>query len=146
MCWKIRLAFIELCRRRFASGRTVEILPSHYTTRCFMRLELLCVFNAAYAFAEQAGDRAVKIWPSVLRELNLASHLIALAYRDLGAEWDPEVIVVDASSWGLGGCSYWMSDPDIAPLGSFNERWRFTQSGEKSFNPRDSVLLAQRLG
>ncbi|CAK0894510.1 unnamed protein product, partial [Prorocentrum cordatum] len=122
-CWKLRLGFQEFARRKYASGKTVEILVSHFTTRALIRRELLCVFNAAYSFIEHAGDSAVPFWPSVKREFTWASHLIVLASRDLSAPWASEVSVVDASSWGMGACVQDLDHRVVADLGKLNERW-----------------------
>eukprot|EP00959_Pyramimonas_sp_CCMP1952_P144298 3020830-Pyramimonas_sp.AAC.1 len=46
----------------------------------------------------------------------------------------------------MGGCIQDLDHRVVADLGRLNERWRFTRDEEKGWCPRDSALLAARLG
>eukprot|EP00959_Pyramimonas_sp_CCMP1952_P082970 1734045-Pyramimonas_sp.AAC.1 len=49
--WKLRLAFLELCRRGYASGKTISRVVSHFTSRGLIRRERLSALNSLCAFS-----------------------------------------------------------------------------------------------
>ena len=95
--WRWRYAAQELLRRGWASPDDVRSVLGHATFMALCRRELLSCFSAAYAFAQQGGDRPRRLWAGVRRELRWFGALLALARRRLDAPWSPEVSVVDAS-------------------------------------------------
>lgn len=72
------------------------------------------------------------------RELRIFAGIIPLVWRDLSAQWNPEVTAVDASEWGLGATTTTLGTSTVAEFGKFSERWRF--ESEKFRKPRSSVF------
>ena len=100
--WRLRLGLLEFARRGYGSGHQLEILVGHFTSRALLRRELLSVFGAAYTFIGKHRHQNLKLWPSVIRELTWAAHLIHLSHRSLVAEWSSQAYCFDASWWGFG--------------------------------------------
>ena len=68
----LRDAVGALRRRGWASPREVEALVGRFTHAFLLHRPALSIFSAVYAFAEKVGNRAARVWPSVLAELQLA--------------------------------------------------------------------------
>ncbi|CAK0830815.1 unnamed protein product, partial [Prorocentrum cordatum] len=116
--WKLRLAFLELCRRGYASGKTISRVVSHFTSRGLIRREVLSALNSLCAFCP--------VWS-----------LVAFCFRGAGASFDSTLTMVDSSRWGGGVIQKKSSAPVARELSKHNERWRFSthQESEVSHRP-----------
>ncbi|CAK0887025.1 unnamed protein product, partial [Prorocentrum cordatum] len=144
--WKLRLACLELCRKGFASGKTVSRVVSHFTSRALIRRELLSCLNSLYAFSAQYGGRTARLWPSCLRELRWCASLVVFCFRDAGAAFDSRLTMVDASWWGVGVTQKTSSSAVALELSRYNERWRFSKTQEGGVSHRSLALKAQSSG
>ena len=79
----LRDAVGALRRRGWASPREVEALVGRFTHAFLLHRPALSIFCAVYAFAEKVGNRAARVWPSVLAELQLALAILPLVCADL---------------------------------------------------------------
>ncbi|CAK0856156.1 unnamed protein product [Prorocentrum cordatum] len=144
--WKLRLACLELCRKGFASGKTVSRVVSHFTSKALIRRELLSCLNSLYAFSAQYGGRTARLWPSCLRELRWCASLVVFCFRDAGAAFDSRLTMVDASWWGVGVTQKTSSSAVALELSRYNERWRFSKTQEGGVSHRSLALKAQSPG
>ncbi|CAK0849158.1 unnamed protein product [Prorocentrum cordatum] len=144
--WKLRLACLELCRKGFASGKTVSRVVSHFTSRALIWRELLSCLNSLYAFSAQYGGRTARLWPSCLRELRWCASLVVFCFRDAGAAFDSRLTMVDASWWGVGVTQKTSSSAVALELSRYNERWRFSKTQEGGVSHRSLALKAQSSG
>ena len=127
-CGASVLGFLEFARRGYGSGHQLEILVRHFTSRAFLRRELLAVFGAAYTFIARHRHRMVPLWPSVRRELVWVAHLIHLSQRSLAAEWSPIAHCFDASWWVFGVVKKHVYLDVVRDTARRCERWRFTRA------------------
>ena len=84
------------------SGLCMAQLMGHWTWVAMARRCFFAVFNAVYRFIETAGKRIFDIWPTVRRELLMATDLAPLLFSSLRAPWFPRVLATDASEYGQG--------------------------------------------
>jgi hypothetical protein len=63
---------------------------------------MLSIFSAVYRYIDVIGCRRGVLWPSVIRELRVASSLAPLMFAVITAPWLPHVCAVDSSGLGLG--------------------------------------------
>ncbi|CAK0826729.1 unnamed protein product [Prorocentrum cordatum] len=134
--WKLRLAFLELCRRGYASGKTISRVVSHFFSRGLVRRELLAALNSLCAFSAQYGGRTARLWPSCLRELRWCASLVVFCFRNAGAPFDSTLTMVDSSRWGVGVTQKKSSAPVARELSKYNERWRFSTHEESEMSHR----------
>eukprot|EP00959_Pyramimonas_sp_CCMP1952_P443150 9277899-Pyramimonas_sp.AAC.1 len=84
----------------------------------------MAVFSYVYALSRKYIDRAMKLPPSVRRELRWVASLIPLVWADLRAAWPPRAHASDASEEGRGARQ---KEADLAAIrgaGRHGERWR----------------------
>ncbi|CAK0850412.1 unnamed protein product [Prorocentrum cordatum] len=104
--WKARLAIRGLLARASVSGGDLERLLGHLCFIGLCRRESLSVFKYCYRFCEAArrgparGPRA--LWASARKELDVWDRIAPLIWVNTSAGTCPDVVVVDASPWGLG--------------------------------------------
>ena len=96
----LRDAVGALRRRSWARPREVEALVGRFTHAFLLNRPALSVFSAVYAFAEKVGDRAARVWPSVIAELQLALDILPLVRADLERPVAPLLIQTDACDEG----------------------------------------------
>ena len=129
--WKLRLGVLELLKRGWADGKTVEKIVGHLTFVALLRRELLSCFQACYIFIRKRYTVHSRIWPEVGRELRWAVSLLPLVHRNLSAEWSDEVFACDASLWGRGVVSASKNKSRVRMQGQYQDRWRFNRQQEK---------------
>ncbi|CAK0850468.1 unnamed protein product, partial [Prorocentrum cordatum] len=104
--WKARLAIRGLLARASVSGGDLERLLGHLCFIGLCRRESLSVFKYCHRFCEAArrcparGPRA--LWASARKELDVWDRIAPLIWVNTSAGTCPDVVVVDASPWGLG--------------------------------------------
>ena len=123
--WRVRLAFLHMLCIGKVSGRQLEKVLGHATFLCLGRREALSIFGDIFTFIQKHYHYPHRIWKSVRREIQIFVGICPLIWRNLASPWDPEVVAVDASTWGLGATSTSFSHDEIGELGRFAERWRF---------------------
>ena len=96
----LRDAVGALRRRSWARPREVEALVGRFTHAFLLNRPALSVFSAVYAFAEKVGDRAARVWPSVIAELQLALDILPMVRADLERPVAPLLIQTDACDEG----------------------------------------------
>jgi integrase len=77
-------------------------LVGHWSWAFLARRCAFSVFRAVYRFIEVAGRRKFDIWPSVVRELDIAIGLAPLLFSSIASPWFPKVLASDASGDGQG--------------------------------------------
>ena len=98
--WKFFFATVALLRRNKLGAKALQTWAGHYTSLCSHTPWGLSVLQHLYRFIEVSRDRRVKVWPSVKRELKMASSLVWMTWRDLGSPLCRLVDVGDSSSAG----------------------------------------------
>jgi hypothetical protein len=78
----------------------VEALVGKFTHIMLLHRPSLSVFSAVYAYARKMGHRSGRVWPSVLRELNMALAILPLVRADLSTPVAPVLLQTDASDTG----------------------------------------------
>ncbi len=136
--WRVRLAIQQLLRIGVACGQQLEKVIGHAAFICLGRREALSIFGETYTFIQKHYKWRHRLWSSVRRELQIFCGVLPLIWRELSMEWDPEVIAVDASNWGLGTTACNFPPQEIRELGRHSERWRF--ESETFRNPRATAL------
>ncbi|CAK0905955.1 unnamed protein product [Prorocentrum cordatum] len=99
--WRLRAALLFAADQRYLTGRQMRRLVGHYTWSATLRRELLSVFSSVYAWAEKAGDKRWRLWPSAERELRQAAALVAFAFADSKRPFHAAVVATDSSGAGL---------------------------------------------
>ncbi|CAK0809251.1 unnamed protein product, partial [Prorocentrum cordatum] len=107
------------------SGEDLEALVGHCARAFLVRRELLCCFNAVYAFIARHRHERVPLWDVVRKELRWASHLVCFCWRDLSASVCPVVVSSDASERGCGVTVLEGDKGDIVEAMKYSDRWRF---------------------
>ena len=123
--WRTRLAVRGVCAGLFASGDDIERLMGHIIFVTLVRREGLIIFDHCFAFIRRFGSRRVRLWPSVIRELEMWDGIAPLLFMDLSKAWHDVLHVVDASPDGCGVCSSTATTAEARDLGRHAERWRF---------------------
>ncbi|CAK0857433.1 unnamed protein product, partial [Prorocentrum cordatum] len=80
--WRLRAVLLFAAGQRYLTGRQMRRLVGHYTGSATLRRELLSAFSGVYAWAERAGDKRWRLWPSAERELRQAAALVAFTFVD----------------------------------------------------------------
>ena len=83
--WRLRLAILEVLRRRALDGLRMRRLLGHFTWCAMLRRELLAIPSACYRFVTVAGGAPMRLWPSVERELRWMAALVPLMTCNLAA-------------------------------------------------------------
>ena len=92
----------DLERRGWAFPREVERVVGKLTHIFLLQRFALSTFAAVYAFAKKCGHRRARLWPSVMRELQLAVALVPLVRADLSRPVADVLVQTDASDNGQG--------------------------------------------
>lgn len=84
--WRLRFAILELLRLDKIDGVRLMKLIGHFAYVTLLGRQTLCIFSAAYALVRAAGGSSVRIWPSMLRELDSAGAILPMIFSD---SWPP---------------------------------------------------------
>lgn len=92
----------RLIKNGHCTGRMLQRLVGKWTWAFLARRPFFSLFSGIYRFIEIADFRDFNLWPSVIKELQLAVDLAPLLFTDLASPWFPSMFAVDASSSGQG--------------------------------------------
>ncbi|CAK0903021.1 unnamed protein product, partial [Prorocentrum cordatum] len=144
--WKARLAIRGLLARASVSGGDLERLLGHLCFIGLCRRESLSVFKYCYRFCEAArrcparGPRA--LWASARKELDTWDRIAPLIWVNTSAGTCPDVVVVDASPWGLG--AVWGRPPValVKEACRHSERAGAREAAREGLPPRERAFAA----
>ena len=138
--WRIRLAIRGLLKGGRASGADMERLLGHMCFTSLIRRESLSILKYCYRFVTVfKGSREAKtLWSSVKRELDLWDSLAPLLWLDSTSPPSPDVVMVDASPWGLGAVRASAPPELVSAASRYSERWRLR--GDEKPAPRQACL------
>ncbi|CAK0902508.1 unnamed protein product [Prorocentrum cordatum] len=123
--WRARLAVRGVLGRGRLRGRDLEKLLGHLVFISLIKREGMSLFWSCYAFVRKCYDKETGLWPAVRRELEYWDGIAPLLWRSLRSPWTDELIVVDASEWGIGACAAPAPASLVQRLGHVSERWRW---------------------
>ncbi|CAK0813222.1 unnamed protein product, partial [Prorocentrum cordatum] len=123
--WRARLAVRGVLGRGRLRGRDLEKLLGHLVFISLIKREGMSLFWSCYAFVRKCYDKETGLWPAVRRELEYWDGIAPLLWRSLRSPWTDELIVVDASEWGIGACAAPAPVSLVQRLGHVSERWRW---------------------
>ena len=103
----------RLVARQYVSGLELSALIGKWTWGALIARPALSTFSAVYRFIECARHRVFRLWPTVIRELDVISGLAPLLYSSLTAPVAPRVVASDASERGCGVCARRLVDSDV---------------------------------
>ncbi|CAK0807270.1 unnamed protein product, partial [Prorocentrum cordatum] len=126
------------------SGKDLEVLAGHCAHAFLMRRELLCCFNAVYAFIAKHRHERVPLWEVVRKELRWASHLVCFFWRDLSASVCPVAVSSDASERGRGVTVLEGDKGDIVEAMKYSDRWRI-RDGSGGARAQAAELIEEAL-
>lgn len=146
--WKFHLATLAILRRDKVKGKLLQIWAGHFTSLCALTPWGLACLQDVYRFVENAKTKRVKLWPSVRRELKVASAVVWMTWRELGAPFSELVEVGDSSSRGYAMMACSPGLDRIRKATSFHEKWRFIAMPEclkKAIAHRDAQKFEDAL-
>ena len=130
------------CSGRVAfSGEELQVLVGHMTMRALLRRGLLSVLRHVYQFIQECYEHRTRLWPSVVREIELFRCLMVLGVGDMRAEWSDRVFCTDACLSGYAVMSRKLSRNLVRSVGAEDERWRFYRAPGSNVAPRETALL-----
>ena len=122
--WRTYLAGLELSRRKRIRAELVEIWLGHATSLFRLKPCLLSCFEHIYRFVEQGRGKRIPLWPSVQKEIRLASNLLWLARVNLRTQIVRQVDVGDSADFGYALMTMNAPDYEILRALKYRERWR----------------------
>ena len=146
--WKLHLATLAMLRRDKLKGRLLQIWAGHFTSLCALTPWGLSCLQHVYRFIEASQNNRVSVWPSVRRELKIASAIVWMTWRDLGSPLCRQVDVGDSSS---SGYSLMTCEPGLDRVRraiSVHEKWRFVPMPDtlkRAAELQDTHLFQQTL-
>eukprot|EP00435_Cladocopium_sp_Y103_P010201 s4329_g2.t1 len=123
--WRVHLAGLELVRRGRVQVSQVEVWLGHATSLFRLRPCLLSVFDKIYKFIELGRGKRFPLWPSVRKEIKLASHLVCLAHVNLRSSFINQIDAGDSADHGYALMTRSLPDFELERLIRFKERWRY---------------------
>ena len=129
--WRLRLGLLYAADQRHITGDDLRRLVGHFTWAALVRRELLAIFDSVYRFADRAGSRRWRMWPSVELELRRAAALVCFCFVDPKRSLASDIYATDASgSSGTDAGGYGVmsrgSEADVVQrLACQAERWRY---------------------
>lgn len=123
--WKFHLATRAILRRDKVKGKLLQIWAGHFTSLCALTPWGLSCLQDLYRFIEVAKVKRMKLWPSVRREIKVASAVVWMTWRDLAAPFSKVVEVDDSSSSGYALVSCEPGVERIRTATKVHEKWRF---------------------
>lgn len=123
--WRVHLAGLELVRRGRVQVSQVEIWLGHATSLFRLRPCLLSVFDKIYRFIELGRGKRFPLWPSVRKEIRLASHMVWLAHVNLRSSFVNQIDAGDSADHGYALMTRSLPDFELERIIRFKERWRY---------------------
>eukprot|EP00971_Amphidinium_carterae_P343618 6483478-Amphidinium_carterae.1 len=121
--WKLRAALREFVGRGFGSGRQLEVLVGRFIAASLFNRAGLSVLRAVYVFIKKHYMVSVKLWPSVVHELNIMAEIVVLLFSEFLRPWSSLLGATDASTEACGVCVASGDSKVIASAGRGNEKW-----------------------
>lgn len=91
--------------RGICDGRTMASIVGKWTWAMLIVRPALATFGAVYNFCEKSGKTPFVLWPSVIKELKIATAIAPLLWTTINLPWFESIMATDASMDGLGVCS-----------------------------------------
>ena len=110
------------------------------TVRALLRRGLMGIMRHVYVFIENSYDRRQRLWPSVVRELELFRNLMPLATGNMRSGWASDIFTTDACPTGYAVCRSKACCSLVAQIGREDERWRYYRGGPERRAPRSAAL------
>ena len=107
------------------SAQTLSQIVGGFTWQMLVNRPLLSIFSAVYAFIHQNWYRryaAIRIWPSVVSELECVLSCLPFFQADLSLPWGTTVYEVDAGPGMTAVCSTEATLEEVRELGRLAER------------------------
>ena len=123
--WKLQGAIAFALRCGSLTSRQLHVIVGVFTFQCMLRRELLSLLRATYCFINKEYANPHRPWPAVRRELSWMQRLLPMLTCDVRRHWSSEVLMYDASPWGVGICRAHALPDVVASVGRYSERWRF---------------------
>ena len=123
--WNVYLAGLELCRRPKIRGALLEIWLGHATSLFRLRPCLLSIFQHIYKFIELYRDTRGLLWPSVKKEIRLASQLVWLSQVNVRSQIISQVDAGDSADFGYAMMCTAVPSYEIKRILRFKEKWRY---------------------
>ena len=123
--WRVHKAGLALASRSRVRIEHVEIWLGHITSLFRLRPCLLSIFDKIYRFVDLDRGLRVPLWPSVRKEIKLASHLVWMARTNLKAKFVQQLDAGDSANHGYAMMTRPTTDWEIARALKFREKWRF---------------------
>ena len=123
--WRTYLAGLELSRRKRVRAELVEIWLGHATSLVRLKPCLLSCFEHIYRFVDQGRGRRIPLWPSVQKEIRLASNLLWLTRVNLRSQIVNQVDAGDSADFGYALMTMSAPDYEILRAIKHRERWRY---------------------
>ena len=97
----------------------------HATSLFRLRPCLLSVFDKIYRFIELGRGKRFPLWPSVRKEIRLASNLVWLAHVNLRSSFVNQIDAGDSADHGYALMTRSLPDFELERIIRFKERWRY---------------------
>ena len=133
-------ALLACSSRPSLSGAELQVIVGHMTVRALLRRGLMGIMRHVYVFIENSYDRRQRLWPSVVRELELFRNLMPLATGNMRSGWASDIFTTDACPTGYAVCRSKACCSLVARIGREDERWRYYRGGPERRAPRSAAL------
>ena len=132
-------ALLACSARPALSGEELQVIVGHMTMRSLLNRGLLSILRHVYVFIQKNYLVRRRLWPSVLREIEIFRNLMVLGAADLRAGWDPRIYCTDACPSGYAVLERYLGDSWSREVGKEDERWRYHRC-ESQPPPRAAAL------
>jgi hypothetical protein len=99
---KLLAATAQLLSQPYVSGRQLATVLGAWTWQLLLRRPALSALKHSYRFVERFFNAHRSLWPCVGRELRVLMALSPLLLTDLRADWSPQLVAADSSSFAAG--------------------------------------------
>ena len=123
--WRVYLAGMELCRRGRVNVAILEAWLGHATSLFRLRPCLLSIFDKIYRFIGLGRDKRMPLWPSVKKEIKLASQLVWLSQVNLRSPFVVQLDAGDSADHGYALMTRGLADYELQRIIKFREKWRY---------------------
>ena len=89
-------ALLACSGRITLSGEELQVIVGHITMRAMLHRGLLSVLRHVYQLIQECYASRTRLWPSVIREIELFRCLMVLGVKDMRSVWSEHVFCTDA--------------------------------------------------
>ncbi|CAE7560259.1 UPF1 [Symbiodinium sp. CCMP2592] len=132
-------ALLACSSRPALSGEELQVIVGHMTMRALLNRGLLSILRHIYVFIQENYLVRRRLWPSVVREIEVFRGAMVLGVADLRASWDPKVYCTDACPSGYAVLERHLGSSSAREVGKEDERWRYYRC-ESQPPPRAAAL------